>query len=247
MTTAHPLEQVRLLDVQALDTRLRQLEHRRTSLPEHVRLAALEAERVSLRDRLVVARTAVSDIERELRKAETDVEQVRTRAARDQSRLDSGQGSAKDLQAIQHELESLGRRQSELEDVELEVMERLESAQAAAQQVTDQLAAVEGQGAEVAAARDAALTDVATEAGRVTDERGDIASGLDGGLVALYEKIRASSGGVAAAALKAKRCEGCRIELTASDLGRIRNAPPDEVLRCDECRCILVRTTESGL
>lgn len=247
MTTANPLDQVRLLDVQALDTRLRQLEHRRTSLPEHARLAALDTDRTTLGDRLVVARATVTDIERELRKSETDVEQVRSRAERDQARLDSGQGSAKDLQAIQHELVSLARRQSELEDVELEVMERLESAQGEADGLATQMETIEAEASQVTTTRDAALAEFAAEATKVTAERDGIASGLDAALVALYDKIRASSGGVAAAALKAKRCEGCRMELTASDLGRIRTAPDDEVLRCDECRCILVRTAESGL
>ncbi len=146
MTTANPLDQVRLLDVQALDTRLRQLAHKGTSLPEHARLTALEAEVAALRDRVVVARTTVSDIQRELRKSETDVEQVRSRAQRDQSRLDAGQGSAKDLQAIQHELGSLARRQAELEDVELEVMERLETAQNEAEALAEQLERRRGRG-----------------------------------------------------------------------------------------------------
>ncbi len=247
MTTANPLDQVRLLDVQALDTRLRQLAHRRSSLPEHARLAALEADIALVRDRLVVARTKVSDIQRELRKSETDVEQVRTRAERDQARLDSGQGSAKDLQAIQHELASLARRQSELEDVELEVMERLETAEGEADALAVQLERAEAEVAAVTASRDTVLAEVSDEVTKVTAERDGIAGGLDSGLVALYDKIRAGSDGVAAAALKAKRCEGCRMELTASDLNRIRVAPADELLRCDECRCILVRTTESGL
>ncbi len=129
MTKANALDQVRLLDVQTLDTRLLQLAHRRRTLPQHQQLADVEAERRGLADRLVQVRTTVGDVQRELRKAEADVEQVSTRAARDRARLEAGTGSAKDLQGLQHELESLARRQSDLEDVELEVMERLETAQ----------------------------------------------------------------------------------------------------------------------
>ena len=72
--------------------------------------------------------------------------------------------------------------------------------------------------------------------------RGDIAE-----LVALYEKIRARENGVGAAALHQRRCPGCRLELTASDVSRLRDAAPDEVLRCEQCQRILVRTPESGL
>jgi len=242
---AHPLEQVRLLDVQALDTRQRQLAHRRKSLPEHQQLSALEGERDGLRDQLVQARTLVSDIERELRKSEADVEQVRSRADRDQARLDAGTGSAKDLQALQHEMVSLARRQSELEDVELEVMERLEQAQSKVLRLQGSLDEGATAVAALTASRDEAVTKIDAEAASATAERNRIAEGLDTSLVTLYEKIRTSSDGLGAAPLKGRSCEGCRMQLTPSDLGRIRSAPQDEVLRCDECRCILVRTLDS--
>ena len=55
------------------------------------------------------------------------MDQVRARAERDRQMLESGSGSAKDLENIQHELESLAKRQADLEDVVLEVMEKVES------------------------------------------------------------------------------------------------------------------------
>lgn len=247
MTTANALDQVRLLDVQALDTRLRQLAHRRRTLPETARLAELDAERAALRDRLVQARTVVGDVERELRKAEADVEQVSNRAARDRARLEAGTGSAKDLQGLQHELESLGRRQSELEDVELEVMERLEQAQGEVAGLERALATAEEQTTEVTTAQGSAFAEIDTEAGQVTTQRDEVAAGLDPALVALYDKVREQTQGVGAAMLRGKRCEGCRMELTPVELARIAKLPPDEVVRCEECRTILVRTTESGL
>ena len=246
MTSAPAFDQQRLLDVQALDTRLQQLAHRRRSLPEHQRLEALEKERADLTRRLVQADTLVSDVRRELRKAETDVEQVRTRAARDQARLDVGTGSARDLQAVQHELVSLARRQSDLEDVELEVMERLEEAQARAGEVRAALDAAAAERDALTASRDAAAADIDAEAAGVTAERDEIAAGLDAGLVALYDRVRASSGGLGAAALSGRRCQGCRLELTPVDLGRIKAAPAEEVLRCEECRRILVRVPQGA-
>ena len=247
MTTANALDQVRLLDVQALDTRLSQLAHRRRTLPEHARLAELTEREAGLHDRLVTASTEANDVAREVAKAEADVELVRQRAARDQARLDSGSGSAKDLQALQSELASLARRQSDLEDVELEVMERLEQAQGAVAALERERAEIEAEIAQVTAARDAAVAEIDAEVEKITAERNEVASGLDTGLVALYEKVRETSGGLGAAQLKARCCEGCRLELTPVDIGRIRAAAPDEVLRCEECRRILVRTTESGL
>ena len=136
MTTAPAADQRRLLDVQALDTRLDQIAHKKRTLPELARLTELDSQVTDLHTALVTSQTAVSDLQRELRKAEADVEQVRVRAARDQARLDSGQGSPKDLQALQSELVTLGRRQAELEEVELDVMERLEAHETALAEVT---------------------------------------------------------------------------------------------------------------
>ena len=65
-------------------------------------------------------------------------------------------------------------------------------------------------------------------------------------LLALYEKLRAQHG-IGAAALRARRCEGCRLEINAADLRDIAGRPADEVVRCPECSRILVRTAESGL
>lgn len=187
------------------------------------------------------------DISRELAKAEADVEQVRQRAARDQARLDAGQGTAKDLQALQHELETLAQRQSVLEDAELEVMERLEAAQARLAAAQAEQERIEAEIAAVTAARDAAYASVDDEARTEQTARDNAAAGLAADLMKLYERIRESGGGVGAAKLQQRRCEGCRLELNTTDLGRIRDAAEDAVIRCEECGRILVRTADSGL
>ncbi|HEV7755788.1 MAG TPA: C4-type zinc ribbon domain-containing protein [Mycobacteriales bacterium] len=245
---ADPTAQIRLLDLQAVDRALDQLAHRRRTLPEIAEIEKATAVLGSLRDDVVRGRTAVEDLDREIRRLETDVEQVRARKTRDQQRMDSGAVThAKELESLQHEVASLSRRQSELEDTELELMERREEAQA----VLDAAVAAldEGQGAIDAAAarRDAAFAEIdAAEATRRA-ERDPAAAGIPADLLALYEKIRASSGGTGAAMLRARRCEGCRIELSGSDMSALAAAPADEVVRCEECRRILVRTGESGL
>lgn len=247
MVTAVPQDQWRLLDVQTHDTRLTQLAHRRRTLPEHVEVDRVNGQLRLVADQLVAARTVVSDVSRELTKAEADVEQVRRRAARDRARLDVGQGSAKDLQAIQHELDSLAQRQSVLEDVELEVMERLEAAQARVGEVEAEQERLTAELAEVTARRDRLIAEIDDEANAETQARANAAAGLPVDLLALYEKVRGSAGGVGAARLYQRRCEGCRLELNTIDLNKIRAAAADAVVRCEECRRILVRTPDSGL
>ncbi|HEY6796472.1 MAG TPA: C4-type zinc ribbon domain-containing protein [Kineosporiaceae bacterium] len=246
MVTAAPQDQWRLVDVAEHDTRLGQLAHRRRTLAEHVEAERLGKRLAQLGDELVAARTRVADVTRELAKAEADVELVRQRAIRDKARLDAGQGAPRDLQALQHEIESLAQRQSVLEDAQLAVMERLEAAEGGVRALEAEQERAAAEQAEVLARRDAAIAALDDEVGAVSRARADAVSGLPADLVALYEKIRASSG-TGAARLRARRCEGCRIELNAVDLGRLRTAPEDAVLRCEECGRILVRTPDSGL
>lgn len=243
---AHPTQQWRLLDLQALDTRLTQIAHRRTHLPENGLVERVGAHRGKLHTALVQAQTALGDIQREITKAEEDVTLVRDRAARNRKRLDEGTGSAKDLQALQHELASLDRRQAELEDVQLEVMERAEALEQQVDAQGAELVEVDRELATATAARDASLRVLDAEGEQVARDRAQLVPGIDAALVALYEKIRAQSG-IGAAALHQQRCEGCRLQLTGADLARIAAADPQEVLRCEECRRILVRTDESGL
>ncbi len=233
--------------MQAIDTRLEQIAHAKGRLPEHAKLQELEVRASALDTEMVRARTELSDVQREVAKAEADVQLVRDRAARDQARLDSGTGSAKDLQAIQHELQSLSRRQSELEDVEIEIMERAEACEAEMTRLEAELAALTTEIEEATQARDAALRDLEREAATVGAPRADTVAGVGEDLVALYEKIRAQSGGLGAAALRQRRCGGCQLELNNVDMSRIKAAPSVEVLRCEECRRILVRTAESGI
>lgn len=244
MTTAPAADQRRLLDVQELDTRLDQLAHKRRTLPELARLLELDAQLADLHTALVTSRTAAEDLRRELAKAEADVEQVRARAARDQARLDSGQGSAKDLQALQSEIASLARRQGDLEEVELEVMERLEAHEGALAEVTQAHDALVAQKEAVEADRDAAFRTIDADVERVRGERAQAAEGLDAGLVTLYERLRGQLGGLGAAPLRGRRCEGCRLELNPLDLDGIRSKGEDQVVRCEECGRILVRLPE---
>ena len=153
----------------------------------------------------------------------------------------------KDLAHMQQELVSLARRIGELEDTELEIMERLELAQADKVRLDARLAEIDDLAATLVASRDKQAGEVTELAATATRERKVTAEGVPADLLALYERIRTQKGGVGAAILRQRRCSGCSLELTAADLGSIAKAPTDEVLRCEECDRILVRTAESGI
>jgi predicted nucleic acid-binding Zn-ribbon protein len=245
---ADPADQLRLLDLQALDLKLDQLAHRRSTMPELAELEKLAGEHSRLRDAEVTANTEASDLERERKRAETDVAQVRQRKDRDQQRLDAGQVSAaKELESLQSEIASLERRQADLEDTELEVMEKLEEVQAEATRLTAEREDVGRRALEVQRARDSAREQIDADAAKARLERGSLAGDLPDDLLALYDKARKSGHGIGAAALRQRRCEGCRLELDPVTLAKIRGSSPDTIVRCEECRRILVRTAESGL
>ena len=191
---------------------------------------------------------SVDDLTREQRKADADVEHVKARRVRDQQRLDSGSvGNPKDLERLQHELVSLDRRIGDLEDAELDVMQRLEDAQQELDKLRVQLAGIDEEVATLTAARDQRLAEVEDEVTRVSRERAAAVAGMPTDLLSLYDRLREQKGGVGAALLRARRCEGCSLELNSGDLAVIAKQSSDEVVRCEECARILIRTGESGI
>jgi uncharacterized protein len=245
---ADPFVQLRLLELQALDSTLDRLAHQRRTLPEIAEMARLDGLVDALRDGIVRAETEVSDLQRELARFEREVEQVRARRERDEGRLASGAITvAKQLQDMEHEVATLKRRQSELEDGELEVMERMETAQASLDELTGQRAEHLAKREQAEADRDAAFARLDAEAATARASRDELAATFPADLLALYEKIREKESGVGAGEITRGRCGGCRLDLMNNEKSAIRAAPVDEVLRHEECGRIMVRTAESGL
>jgi uncharacterized protein len=238
--------QLRLLELQAVDTSLSQLAHRRRNLPQLAAITDAQRRAADLHNEVVDTQTRAGDVAAEQRRLESDVDTVRARAVRDESRLQAGGLPARELESLQHEIATLARRQSTLEDELLDVMERAEEADAALRTATERLDAVTAKVAGLEAERDAAVTEIDATVGRREPQRVAIASELPDELLALYEKARTQSG-TGAAMLRQRRCEACHIELSGSELAAVRHAEPDEVMRCDNCRAILVRTAESVL
>lgn len=244
---ASPDAQLRLLDLADLDSELGRLQHRRRALPEITEVERLDARVAELRDAIVSAETESGDLTREQAKAEADVDQVRSRIERDRKRLDAGQvSSPRELENLQSELQSLRRRQDDLEEAALSVMERQEEASGHAGALIAERSDLAAARAEAITKRDAGAAEIDEQIAKLDQQRSAVAADVPDDLLALYEKLR-DQHGVGAAALRRGQCEGCHLALGTSDLNSIRSAAPDEVLRCEECRRILVRTPESGL
>jgi predicted nucleic acid-binding Zn-ribbon protein len=243
---AEPAVQQRLLELADVDAELNRIEHRRRTMPELAEITDAEKVVRERKDAVVAAETSAGDLDRDIRRLERDVDGVRTRAQRDKDMLARSGVSAKQATDLQHELDTLARRQGVLEDELLEIMEQREAVQANLDAAHAELATAEQALADATARRDAVEADLdAAEAGRRRD-REPIVAALPAELLSVYDSMRAQRG-VGAALLRSRRCGACRLELDRSELSQVRSAAPDEVLRHEECGVIMVRTAESGL
>ena len=242
---AEVVHQRSLLELADLDAEMSRIEHRSNHLPEQQRVEQTQAEHRDANDRLAVLRLALDDLDAQIAKFESEIEAVRDREDRDRKMLDGGAINAKQLGDLQHELETLERRQASLEDSLLEVMERREELQAQQSDELGKIDALESELADVQRAREDALAEIEQSRHQIVSRRDELVAGLDQDLVALYERQR-SRGGAGAGRLQGRRCGACRIEIDRGELARISAAADDDVLRCPECGAILLRVKDSG-
>jgi uncharacterized protein len=240
-----PEQQRRLLDLQDIDSRGDVLDQQWRSHPAVQALIDLGERAEGLQAALAAAEQAVDDAQARVRASEREADDIKRRQDKDRTRLDAGNvSSPRELEKLQHEIATLQTKLDEVETVELEAMEDLDTAQEQAGAVRSDLAAVtserEQRESDLASAR--AAIDVERES--LAADRAEVLADLDEALVARYERARGQHGGVGVGALRHGRCEGCRLSLTPADLARVRTAPPDELLFCEECGRLLVRVED---
>ncbi|WP_034274947.1 zinc ribbon domain-containing protein [Haloechinothrix halophila] len=241
-----PEVQRQLLELADVDAELGRIEHRRKKLPELEEIAAIEKDLRAGRDALVAVQTSASDLDREVTRQEREIESVRAREDKDRSLMASGSVSAKQLTDLEHELETLKRRQSALEDDLLELMERREAVAIDEQRTAAEVDEAERKLAEAQRRRDEAMADLDSQQAGKEEERTRLVAPLPADLLAQYERVRAARGR-GAGLLRSRRCGTCQLELDHTALSDIKNAAPDAVVTCENCGAILVRTEESGL
>jgi len=243
---ADPAVQRRLLELADVDAELARVDHRRRTLPELAEIADAEKSVQAKKDAKIANETTLGDLDREVKRQEKEIDAVRAREDRDRALLAGGTVNAKQMTDLEHELTTLERRQTTLEDELLELMERREAVEGDGQHAAVELAKAEEALADAANRRDHALADLETVWSRRTEDRSKLVPELPEPLLTLYERVRENKG-IGAALLRARRCGACRIELDRSAISRISGTSADEVVTCEECGAIMVRTAESGL
>jgi predicted nucleic acid-binding Zn-ribbon protein len=231
-----------LLTLQTHDTAADRLRHRRASLPERAELAAREEELAEREVSLADARKRRDEALRQERHLDAEATSLQDKAKAVEKKMYSGTvSSPRELQAMQADVEMLRRHARQLEDDELEVIERRE--------------ALDAEVAELEAARDAVQAEMERLSAAIAEQeslidaelaaelagREGVLPLLPGELVELYEKVRAINKGAGAARLVGDTCQGCHLSIPATEVDRIRHLSADAVARCDNCGCILVR------
>jgi predicted nucleic acid-binding Zn-ribbon protein len=238
-TPARPL--ARLLDVQDHDTVIEQLRHRRATLPERAELATVDRQLAALDVRTKEVRLERDEFGARQAGLEQQIEASRTRRSTLEKRLFGGQVVAsRELQAMNEEVKHLARHISELEDREIEVMEVLEPLDRELQAGDVTRAALDSDAERLRAAIASAETAIDVELGQENQARALAASAVRDDLLSRYEQLRSKLGGTGAARLVGGSCGGCHLALSSMELDRVRKAPPDAVITCEQCGRILV-------
>ncbi len=237
---AEVAQQRSLLELSKLDAELSRIAHRATHLPQQEAYERIQAEYNAASDRLGAVRIALEDLDAQVSRFESEIGAVRQREDRDRSLLQSSTTDAKQLSDLEHELETLLRRQTSLEDSLLDVMERREELQSQLDAEQGKVEALQAELASAQQALDDALAEISQSRQLHSSRRDTLSATLDPALSALYERQRAG-GGPGAGPLQGQRCGVCRIEIGRGELARISAAAEDDVVRCPECGAILLR------
>jgi hypothetical protein len=211
------------------------------SLPEIEQLLHIDKRITTATDELAVVKAEADQIALELRRGEVDVETVTDRIKKDEARLASGNATPKELEQLQHEVGTLKKRQEHLEEIELEIMIRSDAIVARSNTLNTDLASLQTLKDEISGRLKNATDEINKVIADKNTARNLVANQIEKPLLELYEKIRGSGGGVGAAALVGNKCNGCNLAINAVEMERIKSLAKDELLRCEECRRILVR------
>jgi predicted nucleic acid-binding Zn-ribbon protein len=234
-------QQNQILQLQIIDSEIMQANTKLKSLPEVEQLLHIDKRILTATEELATVKAEADQISLELRRGEADVETVTDRIKKDEARLSAGTASPKELEQTQHEIETLKKRQLALEEIELEIMVRSEAVNERLQLLTTDLASLETLKSEINQRLTTATTEINLVILAKQKSRTELTPNIEKALLDLYEKIRGANSGVGAATLVGSKCNGCNLAINAVEMERIKNLAADELLRCEECRRILVR------
>jgi predicted nucleic acid-binding Zn-ribbon protein len=238
---ATPEDQHLLIELQLIDSQITQAKVKLANLPEREQITAINQRLENTAVELGVVETELADVAIDLRRSEVEVEQVGDRMKKDEQLLASGSVAPKEMEKLQHEIHTLTKRRGELEEGQLEIMIKFDSIQARVDELVSDQGGLKQLELELNIRLENASAEIEGDISKLSLERSQLLPKIDFALVDLYEKVRASGAGIGAALLVGNKCDGCHLSINVIELERIKALADDEVIRCEECRRILVR------
>jgi len=242
---ASPKTQEKLLELAGFDLAIHRGQRSIASLPQKLNISGQEKICEDCKALKHEARIQFEAAQAEMKRADSDVYLVAERIKRDSERL-SNTSSAKDAQGLDHEIQSLRKRQSDLEDIQLLVLEKLETAENFYSETESSLKSATEQLEQIQLDLDSQTEALQKEISEQIKRREDLVDGLPRDLLSLYERQRERYG-VGASLLVGGVSTASGVTLTESDLNDIRQAPPDAVILCPDSNAILIRESKKEL
>jgi len=238
---ATPEDQHLLIELQLIDSQITQAKVKLVNLPEREQIAAIHQRLENTAVELGVVETELADVSIDLRRSEVEVEQVEDRMKKDEQLLASGSVAPKEMEKLQHEIQTLTKRRGELEEGQLEIMIKVDAIQARVDELVSDQSGLKQLELELNIRLENASAEIDSAISKLSLDRSQLLPKIDSALVDLYEKVRTSGAGIGAALLVGNKCDGCHLSINVIELERIKGLADDEIIRCEECRRILVR------
>lgn len=235
---ASPQEQSALLQLAEIDSELARLRRAVDAATDATATQPLRNQQREMASRLIDARSQLEALQLEAKRAQEDLDLVEQRIIKDQQLL-AGTSSTKDAQGIQHELDTLQRRKSELEDVQLALLDRIELAEQANLAVAAEKNDVDQRLSAAVSQAESELLKARSGLDLIAARRAQHCSSLRPELFEFYEKK--AKRGVVAARLLGRECGACHMTIGATALAEIAELPADDIATCTECQAVLIR------
>lgn len=231
-----------ILKVQAVDLGLTRLRHQHDNHPSRRSVAEAERMVADLGEDLRSIDERRHDVERDRKRLEDEAALLSDKRTGIDRKLYGGEITAsKELLALQDEASMLKTKQDQVEDGELELMEKLEEIDAERAAVEQRQREADSERSRLQRQLDDELSALDAEIEAAEADRAEAAADADPALLTLYDELRGQFGGVAMARLVNGACDGCHIQLSAVAVDQLARLPDDAVVTCEECGRLLVR------
>ena len=232
----------RLIVLQERDRQLAQLQAELEAIPPQRATATRRG--AALEGTLEVARQQTRQFEANRKQLELEVESRNERIAR-YSLQQFQTKRNEEYKALDHEIETCRREISRLEDQQLELMEKADAGHRLIQETSAQSIQTRRESERILAdlaQREQALQKQLAElqAGRT-----DLASAVEPGLLARYERLRRTKGDKVVVGVEHGACGGCHVGLPAQVILGCRSA--QELVQCPNCGRILFYTRDMDM